>query len=188
MEGTIAEVRLFAGNFAPRNWSYCWGQLLSISTNQALFSLIGTIYGGDGRVSFALPDLRGRTAIGQGQGPGLSNYILGEKAGLPGCALTSLTMPSHTHTVTGNLTATAIPKCSTGADSDEPEGTFLGTPASGEAPYNTVGMAKMGIVPSSFSGNVTCANQGASTQHENMMPVLASNYIICMEGVYPSRN
>src|SRR5690242_20983611 len=103
MEGTIAEIRMFAGNFAPRNWAFCASQILSIAQNTALFSLLGTTYGGNGQTTFALPDFRGRTPVGWGQGPGLSNYDLGQVGGTETSTLTVQTMPAHTHTLTGNL-------------------------------------------------------------------------------------
>src|SRR5512132_2194680 len=96
----IAEIRLFAGNFAPRGWATCDGQLLSIAQNTALFSLLGTTYGGNGQTNFALPDLRGRAAIHQGQGPGLSQYVLGEVGGLENVTLITTQIPAHTHTAT----------------------------------------------------------------------------------------
>src|ERR1700744_2322556 len=100
MEGTISEIRIFAGNFAPKYWAFCSGQIISIQSNQALFSLLGTVYGGNGVTTFGLPDLRGRTALGQGQGPGLSAYTLGEVLGTPSVTLNTQTMASHPHTST----------------------------------------------------------------------------------------
>ena len=100
MEGTIAEIRMFAGNFAPRNWAFCAGQTMAIASNTALFSLLGTTYGGNGQTTFALPDLRGRVPVGTGQGPGLSYISLGEVAGAATHTLTSTEMPAHTHTAT----------------------------------------------------------------------------------------
>src|SRR5215510_651071 len=102
MEGTIGEIRMFAGNFAPRNWAFCAGQLMSISQNTALFSLLGTTYGGNGQTTFALPDFRGRVAVGTGQGPGLPNITLGEVSGEPTHTLISTEMPSHTHALVGS--------------------------------------------------------------------------------------
>src|SRR5215212_259973 len=99
MEGTIAEIRLFAGNFAPRNWAFCAGQILPIAQNTALFSLLGTTYGGNGQTTFALPDLRGRVAVGAGQGPGLSNISLGQVAGETTHTLISQEIPAHNHVI-----------------------------------------------------------------------------------------
>src|SRR5687768_993649 len=103
MEGFIGEIRLFAPNFAPRDWALCNGQLLPINQNQALFSILGTTYGGDGRTTFALPDLRGRSAIGAGSGPGLSSYTLGQQTGSPTTLLSANQLPSHTHAISGNI-------------------------------------------------------------------------------------
>ena len=109
MEPTIGEIRMFAGNFAPRSWALCQGQLLAISQNQALFSILGTTYGGDGRTSFGLPDLRGRVNIGPGTGPGLSTYRLGNKAGVENVFLNTLQIPSHTHIAEGTVKANFSP-------------------------------------------------------------------------------
>lgn len=188
MEGTMSEVRLFAGNFAPRSWAFCAGQLLSIAQYNALFSLLGTTYGGDGRTTFALPDLRSRTAVGQGQGPGLSLYRLGARVGYTQAYLNSLSLPSHGHNVSSNLTVTVTPYCnSSDADSDEPEGTYAGTP-SGITPYNAVGGEKMAQEPVYVGGNVSSTITGSSAGHNNMMPSLTSSYVICLYGVYPSRS
>src|SRR5215204_3802779 len=96
-EGTIAEIRLFAGNFAPRSWAFCQGQIMSIAQNTALFSILGTTYGGNGQTTFALPDFRGRVAVGAGGGPGLVNISLGEVSGEPTHTLIRQEMPSHNH-------------------------------------------------------------------------------------------
>src|SRR3954468_23228168 len=98
-EPFLGEIRMFGGNFAPRGWAFCNGQILSIAQNTALFSLLGTTYGGNGQTTFGLPDLRGRVAVSAGQGPGLSNYSLGELAGSESVTLTSANMPAHNHSV-----------------------------------------------------------------------------------------
>ncbi len=189
MNGTMAEVRLFAGNFAPRTWAYCAGQLLSINANQALFSLLGTIYGGDGRTTFALPDLRSRTAIGEGTGPGLSHFSLGERTGQAYVTLISTQIPSHTHTVATNLAGAVAPGCSTeDATSDDPSGAYPALPPGGETIYNSNSDGVMANAPLAISGNVDCLTAGGSQYHNNMQPFLAMNYIICMQGIFPSRN
>ena len=109
MEPTLAEIRMFAGNFAPRGWALCEGQLLPISDNQALFSLLGTIYGGDGRTTFALPDFRGRCPISPGNGPGLPGYNVGQKVGAATTSLTVSNLPPHTHAATTTAQANALP-------------------------------------------------------------------------------
>lgn len=173
---TIAEVSLFAGNFAPRNWALCQGQLLAISQNTALFSLIGTIYGGDGRTTCALPDLRGRAVIGAGQGPGLSSRRQGQQGGTESTTLSTAQMPAHSH-------ATALPVSSSSANSTTPNGNALAAqPASrGTVPVYTDG-ATDGTMP------VTAGSTGGSQAHDNMPPFLAMNYIIALVGVYPSRS
>ena len=119
MEGTIGEIRMFAGNFAPRSWAFCNSQILSIAQNTALFSILGTTYGGNGQTTFGLPDLRGRVPIGTGQGPGLPNVSLGEMSGTPTTTLLATNMPAHTHTVA----ASGSMACKTGAgDADSPGG------------------------------------------------------------------
>ena len=110
MEGTIAEIRMFAGNFPPKNWAFCQSQILAISQNTALFSLLGTNYGGNGTTTFGLPDFRGRMPVGQGQGPGLSQYVLGELAGSETNTIANANFPAHSHPFSGSVTmpATAV--------------------------------------------------------------------------------
>lgn len=189
MNGTMAEVRLFAGNFAPRTWAYCAGQLLSINANQALFSLLGCTYGGDCRTTFALPDLRSRTAVGEGSGPGLSHYSLGQKTGQDYVILTSTNIPSHTHTIQDNLAGAVAPGCSADdATTDDPSGAYPALPPNGETIYNASRDGAMANAPLAFSGSVTCLTAGGSQSHTNMQPFLAMNYIICLQGIFPSRN
>ncbi|HTH51627.1 MAG TPA: tail fiber protein [Pyrinomonadaceae bacterium] len=169
MEGTIAEIRLFAGNFAPRNWAFCQGQILSISQNTALFSLLGTTYGGNGQTTFALPDFRGRVAVGTGQGPGLSNVTLGEVSGTETNTLLVTNLPAHTH----NMVAT-----SADANSSKPAGKVLAN--SGTTPiYNT---------PSDGTQMGPTGPTGGNQPFSIMQPYLGMNYIICLFGIFPSRN
>jgi microcystin-dependent protein len=166
MEGMIGEIRLFGGNFAPRSWALCDGQLLSISSNTALFSILGTTYGGDGRSTFALPDLRGRAPIHAGHGPGLSDRRLGAKGGQENVTLTVNQLPNHNHTLT----------VSSGEPSTKhPKDGFA---AVGEY-YNATGNA---TGPANSIGN-TGGNQSVSL----VQPFLAVNYIICLQGIFPSR-
>ena len=212
MNGTIGEIRGFAGNFAPRAWALCNGQLLSISQNTALFSIIGTTYGGDGRTTFALPDLRGRTAISTGTGPGLRTWKLGQRTGLEDNQLNVLHLASHNHTASiGSLTgngattgaATAYMNVNNGATDDvNPAGNFLGVEAGGNGLYATtddgtstlnpgaitVDTSNMEVALTNFSGGVTISPEGSNQLINNMMPVLTINMIICMFGVYPSRS
>lgn len=172
MEPMLASVMIFAGNFAPRNWAFCDGQLLPISSNSALFSLLGTIYGGDGRTTFALPDLRGRVAIGPRHGPGLSSYREGQKGGVEEVTLTQMDMPSHTHTLHAETDA---------ADQVNPQGRMLALPA---APIYAEVIATDDRVMATQSIGMSGGNQS----HENRQPFLAINYIIALQGVYPSRS
>lgn len=188
-DGTMAEVRLFAGNFPPRAWAYCEGQLMSIAANQALFSLLGTTYGGDGRTTFALPDLRGRTAVGVGQGAGLTNYRLGARTGVTYVTLSSLQLPSHTHAVVSNLTVAGQMHCyADEGTTEEAAGAYPALPPTGETIYNANTDGGMANSPLAISGSISSTNTGASNSHFNMMPSLVVNYIICIEGLYPSRN
>ena len=160
MDPFIAEVTLFAGNFAPRNWAFCDGQLLSIASNSALFSLLGTTFGGDGIVTFALPDLRGRVAIHAGEGPGLTRRDLGSKGGAERVTLTASEIPSHGHSVELHQA---------GEGGGPPS---LGSVLSNSGPVAT---ADIGLT-------------GGGQSHENMPPYLTMNYIIALYGTYPSRS
>lgn len=172
-EPFMAQMTYFAGNFAPRGWAFCDGQLLAISRYSALFSLLGTTYGGDGRTTFALPDLRGRTAIHRGQGPGLSRYTLGEKVGTETTTMTVPTMPSHMHT--GQVKGTT-----SAANSPDVAGNALAAAGS------YAGRATLDATMAANS--VQTNNTGGSLPINNMQPSLALNCIIALEGVYPSRS
>jgi microcystin-dependent protein len=176
MEGYIAEIRLFAGNFAPRGWAFCAGQILSIAQNTALFALLGTTYGGNGQTTFALPDLRGRVAIGPGQGPGLPAYQLGEMAGEPTHTLIITEMPAHNH----QAQASGV---SDGGNSGSPGGGTWASSSNRDGIYSNA-------APNSpmASGNIAIGIAGGSQPHNNMQPYLGMNYIICLEGIFPSRN
>ncbi len=165
----IAEIIMFGGNFAPRGWAFCDGQLLDISSNTALFALIGTTYGGDGRTSFALPDLRGRVAIHPGRGPGLSIYTLGRKSGVETVTLSQAQIPSHNHSMT-TLTSEL-------ADDNSPIGNI---PAqSRQDAY---------AHPSKATANPATGHTGGSQGHTNIQPFCCVNYIIALIGVFPSRS
>jgi len=181
MEGTIGEIRMFAGNFAPRNWAFCDGQLLAIAQNNALFSILGTTYGGDGRTTFGLPELRGRTPSGVGNGPGLTNRSLGQKGGSETNTITATQMPSHDHTASG----TVKPKAATGrlTLTNTPTGNFPAETPAGTNIYTSTANAEMG----ESDVTVTVANNGGGQSVNNMQPFLGMYYIICLEGVYPSR-
>lgn len=179
MEGTLGEIRLFAANFAPKSWWYCDGSLLAIRSNTALFSILGTTYGGDGVNTFGLPNLKGRSAVGAGQGPGLSRYDLGEMTGLNSVTLTILNLPAHTHTSSGNV---VIPAFSDEGDSGSPSDNVLaaksGMYTSEESDSNTQ------PIPLSLNVGVS----GASMPLNITQPSIGMNYIICLSGIYPSRS
>jgi microcystin-dependent protein len=178
MEGYIAEIRMFAGNFAPRGWAFCQGQILSIAQNTALFALLGTTFGGNGQTTFALPDFRGRVAVGTGQGPGLPSVNLGQMAGSPTHTLIITEMPAHNHQINGNAGGLA--------NNANPGGNTLGigVVASGNAPVNMYNTA----APTGPLNAQTCGIAGGSQPHNIMQPYLGMNYIICLEGIFPSRN
>ena len=176
----IAEITMFGGNFAPRGWALCHGQTLAIASNQALFSLLGTTYGGDGRTTFMLPDLRGRSPIGAGSGPGLSSYDLGQMGGAETVTLTVLAMPTHTHM------ATAVTRASDQAgDVSDAADAVPAKGAEGTSPYT-----KTAPNVSMHAGMVTVENghTGGGQAHENRPPYLAINFIIALQGTFPSRN
>jgi microcystin-dependent protein len=173
----VAQVQMFAFNFAPKGWAFCAGQLLPLSQNTALFSLLGTTYGGDGKSTFALPDMQGNAAISAGQGPGLSLYDLGETTGSQNVTLLTSEMPSHNHgfvatTNTGN-TQTAqggqLAVAAQGSKAGSISAYYLSTNTS-----NTQMTAAIGLSGSSFP-------------HNNMQPYLTLNFCIALQGIYPPR-
>jgi microcystin-dependent protein len=167
----VGEIRMFGGNFAPSGWAFCDGQLMQISENDTLFNLIGTTYGGDGQETFALPDLQGRLPMHAGQGPGLSNYQIGEKAGVETVTLTTQQNPTHTHAVvvSGDL-----------ANSNSPNNSMLAQ--STQILLYTQDTASKFMAPSALSP------VGGSQPHENMQPFLVISFIISLFGVYPSQS
>jgi microcystin-dependent protein len=181
MEGYLAEVRIFAGNFAPRSWAFCEGQLLPINSNQALFSLIGTIYGGDGRTTFGLPDLRGRTVIGPGNGPGLSSRREGQKGGSETNVLNVLQLPSHTHALAVDVKQRAHADTGT---LDDPTGAWMAGNDQGDKTFSSSNDVDMGAL----TVTATAGNTGGSQPVNNMQPWLAVYYIICLQGIFPSRS
>jgi microcystin-dependent protein len=175
----LGQIQPFAFNFAPSGWALCNGQLLSINQNQALFSLLGTTYGGNGQTTFALPNLQSRVPIHPGQGPGLPAYSLGEEAGSETVTLIANEMPAHTHLFAGTTAAATTKRPSTGAalakstlpNSTSPGNAFYGTAQSLTALQpGTIGLA------------------GGSQPHSNMQPYLVISWCICIVGVFPARN
>ena len=170
-EPYVGEIRMFGGNFAPNSWMFCDGSILPISENDALFALIGTTYGGDGQNTFALPDLRGRVPVHQGQGPGLSSYSIGQNGGVESVTIIPNQMPAHTHT----------PQASNTGGSDNPANNFWANTATGK-PYSAAPPAVQ-MNAATIPGTV-----GGSQPHENMIPFLCVSYIISLFGIFPPRN
>jgi microcystin-dependent protein len=179
MDGTLSEIRCIASTYAPKGWMLCNGQMLPISSNQALFSLLGTTYGGNGQTTFGLPNLNGRTAICAGAGPGLTLRNPGDAGGAQAVQLTQQQIPEHTHQATGMM----APGCSTGAgESTSPESAVPATFASSNL-YSTIGDATMQQQPVT----VQVQPAGGGGAHDNMPPFLGLNYMICTQGLYPPR-
>ena len=174
-EPFIAEIRIFAGNFAPVGWAFCDGTLLPIEQNTALFSLIGTTYGGDGRTTTALPDLQGRAPMHPGSGPGLTTRRLGQKIGAETVTLSGNAIPSHNHSIQADEVDRTV------SDSTDPTGRILGANASGN--YRTGEFTNLVSMSSK-----ALSSAGGGQAHNNMQPFLTMNFIIALTGVYPSRN
>ncbi len=168
----VAEIRIFPFNFAPKGWAWCDGQLLPLSQNTALFSLLGTTYGGDGKSNFALPDLQGRAPMHPGQGPGLSLHDLGETGGSETVSLLESEIPAHSHA----MSAQNVPLGTV----QTAGGNTFSRPASGNL-YNKVGPAVVAM------SDQTLAPAGGDQPHNNMMPYLTYYFCIALQGVYPPR-
>ena len=173
MDPFVAEIRIFSGNFAPLGWAFCNGQLLPISQNTALFSLLGTTYGGNGQSTFALPNLQGSAPIGEGQGPGLSQRFLGEAGGAATVTLTEIQIPAHTHTpnaVTG------------GGNTTSPAGAVWASDVGHTPPpaYASTANDQLGAGAIGPTGN--------GQPHNNLPPYLTLNFMIALQGVYPPRS
>lgn len=171
MDPFIGQIIMFAGNFAPQGWAFCDGQLLSISQNTALFSILGTTYGGNGQTTFALPDLRGRVPLHPGQGPGLSSYSLGQSAGVETVTLSVSQIPGHTHAF--------APGCSTDPPTSNTPENCVPTPVESFQAFGTEVNASMR--PSNSS------SVGGSQPHANLQPYNCVNFIIALQGIFPSR-
>lgn len=163
-EPFLGEIKLISFNFPPRGWAFCNGQLLPISQNQALFSLLGTTYGGDGRTTFALPNLQGRTPIHEG-----NSHVLGEEGGQTTCTLLSNQMPAHIHLLQASLSS---------GNNEQPEGCLLAAISIYQRPDGNA--TTMSAAALSF--------RGGGQPHPNMQPFLALNFVIALQGIYPSRN
>ncbi len=205
-EPFIGEIIMFAGNFAPRGWQFCNGQILSIAQNTALFSILGTTYGGNGQTTFALPDLRGRAPVHAGMGaagPGLSPVALGEVAGSLSTTLTILNLPAHNHVATfapaagSTPLAVSVAVANTPAPNSDPTAGILAQSQipSRSAPTvvnsyaaSTAATGALAGVSVSGTGQVTVAPAGGSQPFSNASPYLGINFIIATEGIFPSRN
>ena len=202
MQGTIGEVRMFAANFAPLNWALCQGQILPIQQNTALFSILGTYYGGDGVRTFALPDLRGRSIVGAGQGPGLSPYNIGQPTGTENVTLLQGNLPVHNHVATvapgtGGSATVTLNGVNGAAGQVPPGANLLGQDTAQNVSLyassgTTVAMDPTSIAVSKVSGpQLTTVNlnpTGGNIPHNNIQPSLVVNYIICLQGIFPIRN
>lgn len=169
----VGEIRVFGCNFAPKGWAQCNGQILPISQNTALFSLLGTYYGGDGRVTFALPNLQGAATTGTGNGAGLTPYSLGETAGATTTTLTLSQMPAHTHAANAK----------TGGTSADPNGLIWGSPSGRPAPNfltDNIGTAQQ-------MNAQALASSGGNGPHNNLMPYQVVNFCIALSGIFPQR-
>ncbi len=188
MEPFLAQIILFAGNFAPRGWAFCQGQLLPISQNSALFSLLGTTYGGDGRTTFALPDLRGRAAMHPGHGPGLTNRKLGQQLGTEVNNLNITQLATHTHVVINRLSGVAAIEVSAdeGGESS-PGGNYFAKATNGEY-YIDEEDGYLAGATGDVTGSISLLNTGNSSAINNMAPYLSLNYIIALQGLFPSRS
>jgi microcystin-dependent protein len=209
-EPFIGEVDLYGFNFVPQSWGQCSGAIIAINSNQALFSLLGTSYGGDGRTSFALPDLRGRLALSQGQHPGSAHdWKVGNTSGTEAHTMTSQELAQHTHTATftasgGSSTTVEVSATTEAGDSETPsDGAYLATAAppnaasadrpekiykTGPATSTLVNLGGVSASGSSGSGTVTVGTSGSNTKFSLMQTSLVLNYCIAMQGLFPSRN
>jgi microcystin-dependent protein len=211
MEFIMGGIIMFGGNFAPRSWASCEGQLLAISQNQALYAILGTTWGGDGRTTFAVPDLRSRAPVGIGRGPGLSPINLGRMVGTETTQMTIAQMPAHTHTAvftpsgggSGSLTATATVNASNGkGNENDAGGNYWATAAAGVAKAassfssttdttmaaDAVTVSLSGSTGGITGGTVANGATGGSQKLNNIQPSLGMRYLICTQGAFPSRN
>ncbi|MEZ5017095.1 MAG: tail fiber protein [Flavipsychrobacter sp.] len=195
--GTVGEIRWFSGYIVPKWWASCEGQQLAIASYPSLYSVLGTRYGGDGRTTFGLPDMRGRVAIGVGKGEGLSNYVLGRQGGSNSVALTTAELPAHTHSVISqaHIGKFAL-KCNADeATTDDPTGAYLALSDIGDiysTSSNNITMSTQDINVDTVTGTITCGETGSTggsfLPHSNIQPMCVLQFIICTQGAYPERS
>ena len=171
----IGEIKLFAGNYAPYGWAFCDGQIMQIAQNTALYTILGTTYGGDGKTTFALPNLKGRIPLHFGQGTALTNHVLGEAFGSETVTLATNQMPAHSHS--------AIVKAANAGTTNQPQNNLFGKIARSNI-YNTPDATLANMA----EGSVALANSGGSLPHSNMQPYLTLSFIIAVMGIYPIRD
>ena len=183
----IGEVKLFAGNFAPRGWAFCDGQILPIDGNEALFSILGNSYGGNARTTFGLPDMRGRVAVGPRTGPGLSTYREGNQGGTETNTLSTAQLPAHNHDAIGIIKAS-----NANATAKEPAGNYFASSIYAINRGNIVDVLSYGatsdVEMNANAIEVRVGDTGSNQAANNRQPYLAMNYIICIQGIYPSRS
>ncbi|WP_206607780.1 phage tail protein [Ferruginivarius sediminum] len=189
----MATIMMFGGNFAPRTWAFCHGQLIAVSANSALFSLLATQYGGDGQTTFALPDLRGRVPVGAGNGAGTTPRAPGQMWGVETQTLTVAEMPPHNHPAQLSNAAAQIQASGDAADTDDPAGNVLaktnvpdGLQKNPANAYTSSGSETM--APAPVTGSVAVGNAGAGMPFNIMQPSTCTHFIICQTGIYPSRS
>lgn len=180
MDEYISVIKMFGCNFAPRGWKLCNGDIISISQYTAVFSLLGTTFGGNGQTTFALPDFRGRTPIHQGAGPGLSPYVLGQSAGTESVSILTSNLPAHTHPLMANTGA---------GTTGVPTNSYLSaSPKNGSGPSAVSLNTYTATAPNTNLGLLSVGATGSNIPVSIMQPYLAVNFAICMEGIFPSRN
>ena len=168
----IGDIKMFAGNFAPKNWAFCNGQIIAISSNTALFSILGTTYGGNGTTNFALPNLQGRIPVGTGNGPGLTPQVLGEVSGTEATTLTVANLPLHNHPLSAKAG---------GGNQGGPSGHFLAASDQRNSQYTSA-------AADTTLAATAIGNAGSNIPHSNMQPSLGMNFVICLHGIFPARN
>ena len=176
----LGQITMFGGNYNPRGFAFCNGQTLPIAQNQALFSLLGTTYGGNGTTTFALPNLQSRLSVHQGQGPGLSSYVLGQNGGTPNVTLDATTIPAHQHALNATNTAATTPTIANNL--------LPAKPTAGSPPQFYAAPQQGGTLIFHTLNAAACSTVGGSQPHTNLMPSLCITFIIALQGIFPSRN